>query len=565
MKPIFIFVIFFTVSSAYGQERFSIVINEIMADPTPTVNLPPIEWIELYNKSGTAINIQGWKIGDGNSLSGPLPNYLLKADSFVIICSASSITALSVYGPALSVSSFPSLDNDGDLVFLRSGGGKTIHAISFTPAWYKNALKEAGGWTLEIIDPNSPCVGIENWSASNDIKGGTPGKINSVKKSNPDPAAPRLVKSWGVDSLNIILHFSEQVDSNSAALVSNYKIEGIAITAAYPQPPLFTTVKLTLANLLIPNRIYELTAENIQDCNNNVMTTSFCKTGISTEPLENDCVINEILFNPRSNAYDFVELFNASQKILDASKLFIANRGSSGAIANIKSMTTTPHLIFPGDHIVITENSDNLALNYLLRFPENILELTSLPSYPDEEGCVIIMNSLGQVIDEVNYKDDWHFKLLNDQEGVSLERTNPLALSNSGGTWHSAASTAGFATPGYKNSQQIDQASPGAEISISPRIISPDNDGNDDIATIHYKIDEPGYVANIFIFDLAGRLVRQLEKNSLMGLNGYWTWDGLNDKNQQPDSGIYIIVTEIFNLQGRKKIFRNKVVIGYRE
>ena len=537
------------------------MINEIMADPTPAVNLPSVEWIELYNKSGTSINIQGWKIGDGNSVSGPLPNYLLKADSFVIICSASSLAGLSLYGPALAVSSFPSLDNDGDLVFLRSASGKTIHAVSFSPAWYKNALKEEGGWTLEMIDANSPCAGFENWEASKDDKGGSPGKNNSVRKSNPDTSAPFLVKSWAVDSINIILQFNEQVDSVSASMVSNYKIDGIAISAAFPQLPLFTTVKLSLAISLTKNRIYQVTAENIQDCNNNVLQPGLCRTGIAGEALETDCVVNEILFNPRSNAWDFVEILNVSEKIFDASKLCIANRNSSGSIANIKFLSGTPHLIFPGDHIVVTENAENLALNYLVRFPENILEITSLPSYPDDEGYVIIMNSLGQVVDEVHYKDDWHFKLLTDQEGISLERTDPFSPGNNSNTWHSAASTAGFATPGYKNSQQIDQAAPGAEISVSPAIISPDNDGHDDIATIYYKIDEPGYVANIFIYDLAGRLIRQLQKNSLMGLEGYWTWDGLNEKNQQPRSGIYIIVTEIFNLLAKKKLFKNKIVV----
>ena len=73
-----------------------------------------------------------------------------------------------------------------------------------------------------------------------------------------------------------------------------------------------------------------------------------------------DGIINEILFNPRSNGYDYVEFYNKSNKIFDASKLYIANRNSSGVISSINSLSTTPFYIFPGDYIVVTEDADNL-------------------------------------------------------------------------------------------------------------------------------------------------------------------------------------------------------------
>ena len=57
------------------------------------------------------------------------------------------------------------------------------------------------------------------------------------------------------------------------------------------------------------------------------------------------------------------------------------------------------------------------------------------------------------MVDEVKYKDDWHFKLIDDAEGVSLERIDPDGTSQDETNWHSAASTAGYGTPTYKNSQ----------------------------------------------------------------------------------------------------------------
>src|SRR5260221_1795386 len=115
-----------------AQNRYDIVIDEIMADPTPQVGLPNNEWIELKNTTTAPINLQNWRIGDATGQSGTLPNFTLQPDSFVIICTASAVAAMSAFGTTISVTSFPSLDNDGDQLFLKAANGKTIHAISST-------------------------------------------------------------------------------------------------------------------------------------------------------------------------------------------------------------------------------------------------------------------------------------------------------------------------------------------------------------------------------------------------------------------------------------------------
>jgi hypothetical protein len=212
---------------------------------------------------------------------------------------------------------------------------------------------------------------------------------------------------------------------------------------------------------------------------------------------------------------------------------------------------------------VITEDADRLLLNYLVQHPEKILTL-SLPSYPDDEGHAIILNFQGEPIDEVHYIDNWHFSLLPDVQGISLERIDPFKDSNDPLNWHSAASTSGYGTPTYKNSQYRDPQGIAATIKIIPPVFSPDNDGADDIAMVQYKVDEPGYVANIIIFDAAGRLVKTLVRNSLMSTSGYWNWNGLNDRNQPLQAGFYIIVTEIFNSDGKKQRFKNTIVVARR-
>jgi flagellar hook assembly protein FlgD len=71
-------------------------------------------------------------------------------------------------------------------------------------------------------------------------------------------------------------------------------------------------------------------------------------------------------------------------------------------------------------------------------------------------------------------------------------------------------------------------------------------------------------VANITIFDAAGRLVRHLVKNNTLGLIGGWNWDGLNEKGAKLSIGTYIIFTELFNLDGKKERFKNTIVLARR-
>ena len=548
----------------FSQNRYDVVIDEIMADPTPQVGLPNNEWLELRNTSASSINLQGWRIGDATGQSGPMPDFILQADSFVIVCPGSAVTSMSAFATTISVTGFPSLDNDGDQLFLRAANGQTIHAVTYSILWYQNELKKDGGWTLEMVDSKTPCAGSGNWKASINLQGGTPGKKNSVDAVNNDQTGPKLKYAYTIDSVSIIVVFDEPIDSLKGATPANYIIDGgLSVASATTLPPLFNMVQLKLNSRVLPNTVYNLAVSNVTDCKNNTIGNSNkAKLGLPLEAAPLDVVINEILFNPKSNGHDYVEFYNQSNKIFDASKLYAANRNSSGVISSIKQILSTPFYIFPGDYFVITEDAASLELNYFVQNPGAVFILSSLPSYPDEEGDVILLNGQGAVVDEVKYKDDWHFKLIDNTEGVSLERIDPAGNSQDAANWHSASSTAGYGTPGYQNSQYRQTQPIDAIIEILPKIFSPDNDGRDDMVTIQYKLSEPGYVANITIFDAQGRPIRYLVKNGTLGLNGYWNWDGLDEKGSKLPIGAYIIYTEIFNLQAKKQHFKNTVVLA---
>jgi hypothetical protein len=547
----------------YKPQQYDIVIDEIFPNPTPQVGLPNYEWIELKNTSDFPIDLKGWKLSDATGASGTFPELKLKPDSVVIVCSTSAQQSLSEFGKAISITGFPSLDNDGDLLYLSDECGKIIHAIQYSSDWYKNELKKNGGWSLEMIDTKNPCSGLNNWTSSKDNNGGTPGTKNSVDGINKDEVLPKLVSAFANNPTTITLVFNEPVDSLKGATTKNYNIDNnLSATYLNTISPLFDKVNIKLNKPITEGIIYTITATNIFDCAGNYIgANNSAKFGLPQNADGFDIAINEVLFNPLSSGVDYVELYNRSNKIIDLSKMYIANRNSNNIISSIYQLTTENILFFPKDFIVITTDPAIVKSQYITPDPEAFLKIKWLPSFPNDKGSVIVLNQQGNIIDEVDYSDNWHFALIHNTEGVSLERIDydaPSVQSN----FHSAATSVGFGTPGYKNSQyKLNQEFRGS-ITVTPAIFSPDNDGNEDFATINYKFPSPGYVANITIFDASGRPIRYLQKNSLSGTTGYYRWDGLDDKNRKLPQGIYIIYTEIFDKEGNKKQFKNTIVLA---
>ncbi len=546
-----------------GQSRYAVIINEVMADPTPQIGLPNYEWIELLNTSEQPVNLRAWRLGDNTTISGFFPDFILAPKQYLILCASSARAAMQPFGDVLVVPSFPSLDNAGEQLYLLSPDGRVIHAIRYADHWHDNSLKKEGGWTLEMIDSRNPCSGQSNWRSSISSTGGTPGKMNSVAGPNTDQTPPVPLRTYSISSKNLVVVFSEPLDSNMAVVLSNYQLSpGGTIIKATCRPPMFEEVELETAHQLDSLLVYQLLIQRVQDCVQNQLSDPHSiKAGIASPPADAKTVINEILFNPRPNGYDYVELLNPGPQTIEASQLYLANRSTAGTIGTPVRLTATPYALFPGEHLVATANAQALRSQYFVKNPANVLEL-SLPSYPDDKGTVILMDQQGLILDEVHYSKDWHFKLIADPDGVALERIDPNGVSSSPGNWHSAASTVGHGTPTYRNSQFMTTPGMNSAIDIDPKIFSPDNDGFNDLTRIIYRTTTAGLMGNVFIFDLNGRLVKHLVKNELLSTAGYWSWNGMDERQQLLPAGRYIIEVEMFTLQGQKQRIRKVAVLA---
>jgi hypothetical protein len=182
----------------YVPQRGDIVINEFLADPTPQVNLPNDEYVELKNNMSFPVTLNGWKFSDA-ATTITLPNFTIPADSYVVICKTALIDSFITRGfddiMVVGLNSLPSLNNSNDDLTLYDNDSNVIDFVSYALSWYGDALKDDGGWSLERIDPTTPCGEGLNWRASLDANGGTPGKQNSVFGSFTDRKSTRLNSS----------------------------------------------------------------------------------------------------------------------------------------------------------------------------------------------------------------------------------------------------------------------------------------------------------------------------------------------------------------------------------
>ncbi len=539
-----------------AQSRYDVLITECLPDPAPAVGLPESSFIELHNHSAYDYNLRHWKISNGSSSATIKTDYLLKADSFLILCSVSSAAAYSLFGPSLGLSGFPSLNNESGYIILSTETGSVIHAIHYNQTWYENELKARGGWSLEMADLSSPCTGRENWTASVSAAGGTPGKKNSVAGQHPDGQAPSLLRAIAPDSLNLILLFDEPVDSLSASSLSDYQVsEGIGSPdSAMALPPLFDRVGIHLQKPMMPGQIYTLSVQQILDCSGNeISVRNGCKAGLSQKAESGDIIFNEILFNPPPYGYDYLELYNRGPHIINCDDLFLTGRDFNGNLKDPVRLATDGLTFFPGDYLLLTENADWVLQQYPMAAADRILSLSALPSLPDDQGNVVLLNASGELLDELAYDHHWHSPLLSGESGVSLERIRSDLPTSLASNWTSAAETAGFGTPGYKNSESSADPAGTDFISVEPKVFSPDMDGYRDFCFIQYHLPAAGFIGSISIYDIYGRMVRKLVNNILWGTGGSFRWEGLDDQQNLLPMGHYIIVAELFLPDGTVK------------
>lgn len=544
---------------AIPTKNKDLIITEIFTDPNPQIGLPDAEYIEIYNRSKNPIDLSGWKLSDASS-TAIFPTQIILPNEYWIVTSSTSVSKFSSFGKTIGLANFPTLNNDTDVLTLKTAA--TIDSVNYNLTWYKDEDKQSGGWSLELIDSENTCGESNNWAASIDSKGGTPGKQNSVFANKPDLTGPKLLTV--VPSQNgLILSFDEKLEK-PLGTVSFLIDPSIDVFKYNFNNSALREIKVELSQSLVLRQLYSIQVSDLRDCAGNFIEADFNKVSFALPEVADslDIVINEILFNPRPGGVDFVEVFNQSPKFIDLKGFTIANF-ENGMIKNPKTISSN-FILAPRSFIAFTSNPTDLKTYYLQGIEKNFFEF-NVPSFNDDEGSVALVTEKGKIVDYVFYSDQYHSPFLKDKEGVSLERISIAQNSNDPSNWKSASSTSGFATPGYLNSNSRPESAVDENaVQIDPVVFSPSQPGQD-FSKINYRFNQSGFVANVKILDQAGRLIKTIANNETLGFEGFYRWDGDRDDGSKARLGYYVMWFEVFDLSGAIRSFRKRVVIAGRD
>lgn len=272
------------------------------------------------------------------------------------------------------------------------------------------------------------------------------------------------------------------------------------------------------------------------------------------QPQPGDIIFNELLPEPFVDGSEYIELYNRSEQELSLKDVCISTRKTDGSLNTRYPLEAYPQTLQAGDYLLLTKSIEGVENFYSLPASLNWLEC-KLPVLSNTGSTIVLYREDGEIIiDEVSYSPKWHAPTVKNKKGVALERKDPDKDSQNADNWTSAASSAGFGTPGLENSQYLSEETETDSEEIDDPIYQPTG-----TFQIPYRLNQSGYMARGWIFDLSGRKVALIADNTLLGTQGYLEWNGKGRDGSPLNTGIYIIYLELWHPGGN--VIRKKQVL----
>lgn len=540
-----------------------IVFNEIMANPKGGL-LPEVEYIELYNRLDTVLSLDSCKLCSKEE-EYTILNVSIPAKGYLVLCGSDYKQQWAGSNiPLHAMPCFYTLPNTGGMFWLNSPGRRLISWINYSDSWYKDIQKKKGGFSLECIDPDNLTNSSDNWQASEDESGGTPGRENSVKSAHPDELMPEVLGVDPISADTLMVRFNKPMLLSSLSDLKNYQLitPKIELLATIPELPFGQNVKLLLEESLQAGEVAELEVSGVKDISGiELRETQRLTTVLPLVTVKGDLLFNEILFNPHPGGVDYVELYNLSGKYLSLNNLYLATKNEQGILTKTVSLSIISQTFPPNSYLCFTSDANTISNQFETK-TSSIVELAGLPDFPDEKGSIQLLTSEGEILDQLNYSEGMHAPLQTDKEGVSLEKRSPEMDSTDPANWSSASALAGYGTPGYVNSLFQNSSSESSEdFRLESKSFSPDGDGLSDELQILYSLSDDGFVANAKVYDVSGNLVKVLINNLSLGAQGTFTWNGKRANGAAAGIGIYLIFIEMHNAPGMVKRYKLPCVL----
>ncbi|MFN3783407.1 MAG: lamin tail domain-containing protein [Spirosomataceae bacterium] len=545
--------------NTHAQSFSPLLITEVMPDPTPSRGLPEVEYVEIYNASQVPILVSDF-IFVYQSTRVSLPPVLVPAQNYALLV-RTDFTSLFASFP-IQIIPLPrlSLTNTGALLQLvKAQTNEIVHEVQYAPDWGESYLK--GGYSLEMIDERYPCVEKPNWRSSVSSKGGTPGQPNSVKASNPDVSSPVYLNyTWTKvenGETQLSLDINEKIDATQPGeLLCDFGITKVSVSPSKKQ------IRATLTQEIPLSTPFTCQLKNWTDCSGNSMLDTSFVVGFFREPKPGEIVFSELLCNPYENGEKFVELMNISNEILSLKGIVLAQKDTKNEWDKGQEITSADWIIPPNGYVFLSKNKVKSAAPYLQKRIEMGIEMTRFPSMPQTEGYLGIFDSIGILLDEVRYSEEFHHPSLTSVKGVSLEKIRSEKSSMDSTNWLSATTLAGYATPGFANSQQEQPDSVHKERKVAWWLDSPvfsrTNPAFPQKITLHYDVEFPGNIAQIDVLRADGVFLQRLHTAILLGVSGEIEWDGTSVKGLE--TGHYFFNITYFDTRGGSQTALVKMV-----
>lgn len=482
----------------------SVVINEIMADPTPSLGCPEIEYIELYNASSDTVLLNNWKWVNTTSIQ-TFQNWTLLPFSFLVICDQQDVLQWNF--PVMGLEGFLSLTNSGDSLTLLDATDQVVDFVHYNANYY-HSIETEGGIALELIDPVTLCSGASNWRPSLSENGGTPGLSNSVLDMQHGEE-PVKILDWGIDlEGNIHLWPSLPITEDSIALHFNNTLQYFPIQCGLDS--CIITPNTSLYNGVI-------TIDSLQVCHQTQRLDFSIDYRIPKDTAV-ACWVQEILFNPEDPCPSFVELYNPNNFALSLNNWKISNEKDEPM-----DIQRHHHFIPAKGVMAITEEPNQLRAC----FPQHdnphqqLHGCAQLPYFTQSEGQIALYYN-NQRRDHVFYNEEMHATGIESYSGKSLEKLIPY---QENAQWLTASESAGYATPGQINSQRFVPQDTHQNWTLSPICFSPNGDGQDDFVQIQWNNAPPNEWVQWYIVNEAGLPIYE-QQAEWAGNTRQWTWDG---------------------------------------
>ncbi|HNB57186.1 MAG TPA: lamin tail domain-containing protein, partial [bacterium] len=447
-----------------SARRNALVINEIMYDPGS--NRP--EWIELYNPGADTVDLKNWRLADESTIANPKTfagtSLRIPSQHYVIITKDASALALSyplLSSPVVTMTSFPTLNQTGDLILLTDSLSVTVDSV-----FYENTWGGANGFSIERISATDDANSPNNWKTSEANAGATPGGMNSTTpvaldlsiRTNdvwfdppfPSPGQPvqihMRIRNKGLQNItnaavvrvyndinnDSIPQITEIIDSTTVPVLLAGDSQSVTIQWTIPASAsrrLSKAVSMGSRKIII-----QLDFASDERTENNLLFTAL-PLGTPFQSI----VINEFMYETDTSRTEFIELYNPGTTAWDLKDWKIADGSSVVSIADVSvSFLSGAYKVLAPDSSFFRKFSTTPA--------SSVIIVPGLPSLNNTGDAIRLADDLGATVDSLTYSNTW-----GGSKNISVERIDADVSSDEPNNWTTSLTAQGH-TAGSVNS-----------------------------------------------------------------------------------------------------------------